>query len=199
MDVCQAPSIISSGTHPADYHPTHPNEGLHVPKYLFQGALSQQGITGLRKEGGTGRRAAIEATITGAGGTVEAFYFAFGGTDVIVVADLPDNVAAGAVSTSVFTCAADRLFRAAMDAAVANPLCSSVVTSGSIFAAVIELAAKLAAVIPPVATLPTLPVTFPPTLPVTDPTAPVTLPTAPVTLPTLPLRLPVMLPTMSIV
>ena len=72
-----------------------------MPKYLFQGALSQQGISGLRKEGGTGRRAAIEATITGAGGTVEAFYFAFGGTDVIVVADLPDNVAAGAVSTSV--------------------------------------------------------------------------------------------------
>ena len=70
-------------------------------KYLFQGALSQQGMTGLRKEGGTGRRTAIEATITGAGGTVEAFYFAFGSTDVVVVADLPDNVAAGAVATAV--------------------------------------------------------------------------------------------------
>lgn len=72
-----------------------------MPKYLFQGALTQQGITGLRREGGTGRRAAIESTIASVGGTVEAFYFAFGSTDVMVVADLPDNVAAGAVSTSI--------------------------------------------------------------------------------------------------
>jgi uncharacterized protein with GYD domain len=72
-----------------------------MAKYLFQGSLSQQGIAGLRKEGGSGRHKAIEATITGLGGTVEAFYFAFGNTDVVVVADLPDNVAAGAVSTAV--------------------------------------------------------------------------------------------------
>ena len=44
-------------------------------------------------------------------------------------------------------------------------------------------------------TLPTLPTTFPPTLPETDPTLPVTFPpTLPVTDPTLPERLPVIFP-----
>ena len=37
----------------------------------------------------------------GLGGTVEAFYFAFGQSDAYVIADLPDNVSAAAVASAV--------------------------------------------------------------------------------------------------
>lgn len=37
----------------------------------------------------------------GLGGTVEAFYFAFGESDAYVIADLPDNVSAAAVASAV--------------------------------------------------------------------------------------------------
>lgn len=34
----------------------------------------------------------MEQAIKGLGGTLEAFYYAFGDTDVLAIADLPDNV-----------------------------------------------------------------------------------------------------------
>ena len=37
----------------------------------------------------------------GLGGTLEAFYFAFGDTDVFALADAPDNITAAAVSLAV--------------------------------------------------------------------------------------------------
>ena len=39
--------------------------------------------------------------VAGLGGTLEAFYYAFGDDDVYVIADLPDNVTAAAVSLAV--------------------------------------------------------------------------------------------------
>jgi uncharacterized protein with GYD domain len=53
------------------------------------------------KEGGTGRRAAIDKLVQGLGGKLEAFYFAFGGDDVVVIADLPDQKTAAAVGLAV--------------------------------------------------------------------------------------------------
>jgi len=44
---------------------------------------------------------AVEKMISGLGGSVESFYFAFGGTDVYVIADVPDNVSAAAVALTV--------------------------------------------------------------------------------------------------
>ena len=35
------------------------------------------------------------------GGSVEAFYYSFGESDVVVIADVPDNVTAAAVSLTV--------------------------------------------------------------------------------------------------
>ena len=52
-------------------------------------------------KGGTARVEAGTAGVESAGGTVEAFYFAFGGTDVYLIADLPDNAAAAAVALTV--------------------------------------------------------------------------------------------------
>ena len=40
-------------------------------------------------------------TIEGAGGTLESLYYAFGGSDLYITADLPDDATATAVSLSV--------------------------------------------------------------------------------------------------
>ena len=69
-----------------------------MSKYLVEASYTAEGVKGVLKEGGSGRRAAIEQLITGAGGKVESFYFVFGDDDVIVVADMPDNATMAAVS-----------------------------------------------------------------------------------------------------
>lgn len=53
------------------------------------------------KEGGTGRREAIEKLFADIGGTLESFYFAFGEDDAYVTAELPDNITAAAVSLTI--------------------------------------------------------------------------------------------------
>jgi len=72
-----------------------------MAKYLLEAAYTTEGVQGVLKEGGSGRRAAIERLISAAGGTVEALYFVFGEDDVIVLVDLPDNATAAAVSLGV--------------------------------------------------------------------------------------------------
>jgi uncharacterized protein with GYD domain len=71
-----------------------------MPKYLIEANYVGGGIKGLLKEGGTSRRAVVEKLIQSLGGTVEAFYFAFGETDVFVIVDMPDHasMAAGALT-----------------------------------------------------------------------------------------------------
>ena len=70
-------------------------------KYLFEAKYSTEGTKGLMRDGGTGRRAAVEKAATGAGGRVESFYYAFGGVDAYVIADLPDNATAAAMALAV--------------------------------------------------------------------------------------------------
>ncbi len=60
-----------------------------------------EGVKGLLKEGGTGRRAAVEKLAASLGGSLEAFYYAFGETDAYVVVDLPDNASATATALTV--------------------------------------------------------------------------------------------------
>ncbi|HXG93885.1 MAG TPA: GYD domain-containing protein [Blastocatellia bacterium] len=72
-----------------------------MPKYLIQGSYSAAGVQGLVKEGGSSRRAAVEELVGSVGGSVEAFYYAFGETDVFVIADMPDNATAAALSLGV--------------------------------------------------------------------------------------------------
>lgn len=69
-----------------------------MAKYLLEGNYVGDGIGGLLKEGGTGRRDAVEKLVTAMGGTVEAIYYAFGPTDVYVIVDLPSHVDAAAAS-----------------------------------------------------------------------------------------------------
>lgn len=72
-----------------------------MTRFLFCGTYTDVGLTGLQHEGAVSRRAAIEDLITSAGGTLEALYWAFGDDDVYCLADLPDTVAAGAVTLAV--------------------------------------------------------------------------------------------------
>jgi len=72
-----------------------------MPKYLFEVDYSPEGTKGLLKDGGSKRRAAVEKSLKGLGGKLEAFYFTFGIRDAIVIADLPDNVSAVAMSLAV--------------------------------------------------------------------------------------------------
>ena len=69
-----------------------------MPKYLVQSRLAPAGVQGLLKEGGAGRRAAIEKTAASVGGKVEAYYYAFGQTDLFIILDMPDNVSMAAAS-----------------------------------------------------------------------------------------------------
>jgi uncharacterized protein with GYD domain len=72
-----------------------------MPKYLIQANYVGEGIKGLLKDGGTSRRAAVEKLFGSVGGKIEAFYYAFGDTDLFIIADVPDNVSAAALSLTV--------------------------------------------------------------------------------------------------
>ena len=73
-----------------------------MPKYLFHvNYLGGDGVRGLLKEGGSGRRAAADQIFESVGGRVEAFYYAFGETDLFMIADLPDNASAAGVALKV--------------------------------------------------------------------------------------------------
>ncbi len=72
-----------------------------MPKYLVQANYVGEGLKGVLKEGGSSRRAAVEKLYASVGGKVEAFYFAFGDTDVFIIGDVPDNVSAAALSLTV--------------------------------------------------------------------------------------------------
>jgi uncharacterized protein with GYD domain len=72
-----------------------------MPKYLIEANYVGEGINGLLKEGGTKRRAAVDELFKSMGGTVEAFYFAFGDKDVFIIGDLPDNASAAALALRV--------------------------------------------------------------------------------------------------
>jgi uncharacterized protein with GYD domain len=72
-----------------------------MPKYLFQAKLSPEGVAGVRAEGGTARRETVAQAVEALGGTLEAFYFAFGDTDVFGITEFPDNVSAAALAMEV--------------------------------------------------------------------------------------------------
>ena len=76
-------------------------KGETMPKYLFQGSYTLDGVKGLLKVGGEHRAEAVDKLIESVGGKVEVFYYAFGADDIVWIADLPDEVAATAVSLKV--------------------------------------------------------------------------------------------------
>ncbi len=67
-----------------------------MPKYLIQARYTTEGIRGITKDSASGRRADVQAAVKTLGGKIEAFYFAFGDDDVVIIADLPDPIKAAA-------------------------------------------------------------------------------------------------------
>ena len=67
-----------------------------MPKYMFRASLTAEGVAGIVAEGGSARVGVLTGAIERLGGSVEAFYFAFGDEDAVVIADLPDNETAAA-------------------------------------------------------------------------------------------------------
>jgi uncharacterized protein with GYD domain len=72
-----------------------------MPKYLIEANYTAEGLKGLQKQKATSRRAVISKMIKELGGTVEAFYWAFGDRDAIVLLDLPNDTTAAAVALTI--------------------------------------------------------------------------------------------------
>jgi uncharacterized protein with GYD domain len=72
-----------------------------MPKYLLEVNYTLEGVKGVTAEGGSARVAAATTLIESVGGKIESFYFAFGDTDVYVIADMPDNMSAASAALAV--------------------------------------------------------------------------------------------------
>ena len=79
-----------------------------MARYLFLGSYSTEGARGLLREGGSRRREAVARLLEGLGGRLEAFYYGFGETDLYMIVDVPDNVAAASASLVVGASGAGR-------------------------------------------------------------------------------------------
>jgi uncharacterized protein with GYD domain len=69
-----------------------------MAKYLVIANYSADGIKGVLKNGGTARADAVRQSAEGLGGSLERFYFAFGGEDAYVIVDMPDNASVAALA-----------------------------------------------------------------------------------------------------
>ena len=72
-----------------------------MPKYLFQSTYTAEGARGLLKEGGTARATYLRNLAEGMGAKLEAYYFAFGDTDVYTIFEVPSNATAAALALAV--------------------------------------------------------------------------------------------------
>ncbi len=72
-----------------------------MPKYLFQVNYVGEGVKGLVKDGGSKRRAVTKKLFESVGGSLEAYYYAFGDTDQYIIADFPNHAAVTACVLTV--------------------------------------------------------------------------------------------------
>lgn len=80
-----------------------------MAKFLIQGSYTAEGAKGLIKEGGTGRKAALQKAFESLGGKLESFYYTFGANDVVVICDIPDAISGLALSLAVNASGAVRI------------------------------------------------------------------------------------------
>ena len=72
-----------------------------MPKYLMQVNYVGEGVKGLLKDGGSKRRAITEKLFKSLGGSIEAYYYAFGDTDLYIIVEFPNHAAAAACVLNV--------------------------------------------------------------------------------------------------
>lgn len=63
-----------------------------MAKFMVEFSYTGEGLQGLMKDGGSKRREATRKLVESLGGTLETYYFAFGGYDGFLVVDGLDNV-----------------------------------------------------------------------------------------------------------
>jgi uncharacterized protein with GYD domain len=67
----------------------------------MQVSYNAEGLKGLQKDKASARRDAAAKACESVGGKLESIYYAFGPDDVILIIDMPDNVAAASLATTI--------------------------------------------------------------------------------------------------
>jgi len=71
-----------------------------MPKYLWKASYTPEGARAVAERGGTARRDATAHTLESLGGRLEAFYFAYGETDVYIIGELPDEAVSASLAVN---------------------------------------------------------------------------------------------------
>lgn len=72
-----------------------------MPKYLQRCRYTAEGLKGLQRDGGTGRKEAVANAARSLGAKIEAMYFTMGEDDAIIIVDAPDDATMTAASIAV--------------------------------------------------------------------------------------------------
>lgn len=72
-----------------------------MAQYMIKVSYSAKGIKGVLAEGASARVETIRGLVASVGGTMESFHFAFGGSDVYVIADMPSTATVVALAAAV--------------------------------------------------------------------------------------------------
>jgi len=80
-----------------------------MAKFLIQGSYTAEGTKGLVKEGGSGRKAAVQKALEGLGGTLDSMYYSVGTGDVVVICEMPDATSGLALTLAVNASGAVRI------------------------------------------------------------------------------------------
>jgi len=72
-----------------------------MPKFLVRAQYTPEGAKGVLKDGGSGRKKAVETLLASVGGKLEAFYFTFGADDAMIIIDVPSAETALAIAMTV--------------------------------------------------------------------------------------------------
>jgi uncharacterized protein with GYD domain len=72
-----------------------------MPRFLIIASYAPEGARGLMSAGGSARKSAVQKAVSGLGGRLETFDFAFGSDDVYTIIDMPDSESAAALALTV--------------------------------------------------------------------------------------------------
>lgn len=72
-----------------------------MPKFLIQVSYTAEGAKGVLESGGSARRKAAADALAQFDGKLEAFYFAFGADDAVLIVDVPEPESMAAISLAV--------------------------------------------------------------------------------------------------
>jgi uncharacterized protein with GYD domain len=72
-----------------------------MTRYLIRGNYTPEGAKGILAQGGTSRWKQIDEMVADLGGKLESLYWAFGDTDLSIIAETPDAPTAAAVGLTV--------------------------------------------------------------------------------------------------